>query len=341
MKIRSLSLLVLASFGCSTYSIAQRPLDASSAASASVPFGSSSHDTASVSGIVQDVRNTPMHDVRVELTDGNGSVVTAAYTNAGGGFEFSRVAPGIYTVVASAGVTQASERVEASAVGGGVVLHMPTDSRPTDGIQNNSVSVAQLKIPDKARDELRKAQSAMQKEKTDDAAKHLEKALSIAPNYADALTMRAVLALDQNKVDAAVTDLESAIKADPNLAMAYLVMGSALNRQSKFDDAIRTLQRGETLAPDSWQAHFELGKAYIGKEDYRNALTHLQRAQGLATSSYPLIYLLQAHALLATKQYPDAMTALEAYLQKEPQGPNSDQARKMLEETKAFMAQSK
>jgi tetratricopeptide (TPR) repeat protein len=118
-------------------------------------------------------------------------------------------------------------------------------------------------------------------------------------------------------------------------------MGSALNMQSKFDDALRTLERGESLAPDSWQAHFEMGKAYIGKQDYQNALTHLQRAQSMAPSKYPLIYLLQAHAHLAMKQYPEAMAALQVYLQKEPQGPNSAEARRMLEKAQAFVAQSK
>src|SRR5215471_20109638 len=132
MKVRPLSLLVLAFFCGSTYSIAQRPVDASSAPASRMPFGSPSHDAVSITGVVQDVRNTPMHDVRVELTDSNGSVVTAAYTNAGGGFEFSRVAPGMYTVVASAGLAQASQRVEASSVNGGVILHIPTDASAHD-----------------------------------------------------------------------------------------------------------------------------------------------------------------------------------------------------------------
>lgn len=341
MKVRSLSLLVLALFFCNIYSIAQWPGDASSAAGPRTPSSSSTHDDSFISGIVQDMHNAPLHDVRVELTDGTGRVVTAAYTNAAGSFEFSSVAPGSYTVVASAGLFQASERVDSSAWRGAVVLHIPADDRPPDGIHGNSVSVAQMRIPDKARDELRKAQAAMDKDKLDEASKHLEKALAISPNYADALTMRAVLELNQKNPETAMADLDKALKADPNLALAYLVMGSTLNMQSKFDDAIRVLQRGESLAPSSWQAHFEMAKAYIGKEDYQNALTHLQRAQSMEPAAYPLIYLLQAHAHLAMKQYSEAMTALEAYLQKEPQGPNSDEARKMLQETQAFLTKGK
>jgi hypothetical protein len=40
------------------------------------------------------------------------------------------------------------------------------------------------------------------------------------------------------------------------------------------------------------------------------------------------------------KQFPEAMTALQAFLQKDPQGPNSDKARKMLEEAQAFVAKN-
>ena len=55
-----------------------------------------------------------LKDVRVELTDANGTVVTSSYTNPSGRFEFSRLSPGTYTVVATSGLQQASERVDAS-----------------------------------------------------------------------------------------------------------------------------------------------------------------------------------------------------------------------------------
>jgi len=175
----------------------------------------------------------------------------------------------------------------------------------------------------------------------DDASKHLAKALEICPNYAEALTLRGILALNRQDSQSAVADLDKAIQADGNYAMAYMVLGSALNMQSKFDDAIRALQRGESLAPNYWQAHFEMGKSYIGKADYPSALRQLERAENLAPEEYPLIYLLRAHALLSMKQFPEAMTALQAYLQKDPKGPNVEQAQKMLEQAQAYMAKSK
>lgn len=341
MNIRPISLLALALFFCSVCSIAQIPIGGEASASPfqHSTFASPAHDS-SISGTVQDMHNAPINNVRVELTDGNGVVLNSAYTNSSGSFEFS-VEPGIYNIVATAGLVQSTERVEASSFVKVVVIRLVTNNKPQDGVEGNSISVVQYKIPSKARDEYLKARAAMDKNKLDQAHQHLEKALAICPNYADALTFRGVLELNQQNSQAAIADLDKAIKADPNFATAYLVMGSALNMQSKFDDAIRTLERGESLAPDSWQAHFELAKAYIGKEDYQSALKHLQQAQSMEPSKYPLIYLMQAHALLAMKQYPEALNALQSYLQKEPEGPNSAEAHKMLEEAQAFVAQSR
>jgi Tfp pilus assembly protein PilF len=299
------------------------------------------NETRSVSGAIQDNQNNGLNDVRVELTDANGVVISSAYTNPSGHFEFTRIAPGMYTVIATSGLQQASERVDATNFSNSVNVRMQGVGKPADGISGNSISIAQYRVPAKAREAYRKAHEAVEKGKLDDAHKHLTKALELCPNYADALTLHAVLELNHQDSQAAMVDLDKAIQADGNYAMAYLVMGSALNMQSKFDEAIRALQRGQSLSPDSWQAYFEMGKSYIGKADYPAALRQLERAQSLAPAEYPLIYLLRAHVLLAMKQFPEAMTALQAYLQKDPNGANSEQAQKMLQQAQAFVAPKK
>lgn len=336
MKSPRTTLLLLAIFGCNLFCLAQRSGSNPSAMPQS-PFSSPMRENGTISGTVQDMQNHPLKDVRVELANTNGVVVNSAYTSVSGNFEFSHLPQGSYTVVASSGLQQSSEHVEVNAWTSTVAIHIQAADKPEDGVAGNAISVAQYKVPGKARDEYRKAHETMEKGKLDDAGKHLARALELYPNYADALTLRAVLELNQHNSDSAMADLDKAVKSDANYAMAYMVMGSALNMQSKFDEAIRALQRGESLAPSYWQAHFEMGKAYIGKGDYPAALSHLQRAQAMTQKEYPLIYLLQAHALLAMKQYPEAMSALQVYLQKEPPGPNRAEAEKMLEKAQAFV----
>jgi tetratricopeptide (TPR) repeat protein len=146
--------------------------------------------------------------------------------------------------------------------------------------------------------------------------------------------------LNHRETEAAIADLDKAIQSDANYAMAYMVMGSALNQQAKFDEALRSLDRGESLAPNYWQGHFEMAKSYIGKRDYPAALHQLDLAENMTPTEYPLISLVRGHALLSMKQYPEAMIALESYLQKDPQGSNSEQARKMMQQAQALMARN-
>lgn len=288
--------------------------------------------------VVNAMTSKPISNARVELRDTNGSVVTSAYTDAGGRFSFGTVPQGLYRVVALLGISQAEEQVDVSAFRSSVNLRMAVNNEAQAGNTGNTVSVAQYKIPDKARNEFQKAQEASAKLKLDEARKHVARALELDPNYADALTLRAILNVSTNP-QGAIVDLQKAIQSDGNYALAYTVLGSVLNMQAKFDQALQTLQRGESLAPDSWQTYFEMARSYVGKADYQSALRALDRAQSLVPEEYPAILLIKAQAHLGLKLYENAMSELQSFLEKNPNGPNAAVAQKMLQQTRELMAQ--
>lgn len=292
----------------------------------------------SVSGNVTSADNRPLDNVRVELRSTNGSTVAAAYTNPAGSFEFPQVYTGMYEVVASLGVNQAGERIVVSGFSPNITLRLPVRGSAEDGNGSTSVSIAQLKVPEKARSAFVKAQEDSSKGRNDDARKQISKALEIYPRYADALTLRAILKMDAQDVQGAADDLQQAINTDSNCAVAYIVMGSVLNAQSKFDAAIRVLERGQSLAPNSWQAYFEMGKALLAKAQYEPALHQFERAQALVQNDYPVIHLAKARAMLALSNYTDATSELQAFLAKESQGPNTQTAQKMLAQAQAASA---
>lgn len=301
--------------------------------------GRFSAGNASLEGTVVDaLSNKPLQNARVELRDAtNGTVVSSAYTNSGGAFDFGTVQQGLYQIVAVLGISQVEERVDVNAFRTSVSLRMPTNNSPEAGNTGNTVSVAQYKIPEKARNEFQKAQQASASMNRDEAKKHVARALEAFPNYADALTLRAILNLSGN-VGAAVADLQKAIQCDGNYALAYTVLGSALNMQEKFDQALQTLQRGQSLAPDSWQSYFEMARAYLGKMDYQTALRQLDHAQSLVQVEYPPMRLVKAQALLGLRQYEAAVSELQTYLQKDPSGPNSATAEQLLNHARELMA---
>ena len=338
MTIRRAIVLAFTLLGCSLYLSAQRI--GSDPQQAPFAMHSTRTEARPISGTVRDANNNPLNEVRVELTDWNGGIVNSTYTNHAGSFEFPPVPEGPYTIVATSGVQQVSERVETShwSAMNMVSLRLPVSNKPDDGRTGNTISVAQYRVPDKAREEFNKAHENLEKGRLTDANRHLARALELYPDYADALTLRGILELDHKQTDAAIADLDHAIKSDGSYALAYMVMGSALNQASKYDQAIQSLQRGESLAPDYWQAYFEMGKSYVGKGDYPAALAQLDRARTLAGAEYPLIDYMRAHALLEMKQYQEAVAALQSYLQKEPQSANSERARQMLQQAQGQIA---
>ena len=295
----------------------------------------------SISGVVVGSDGAPIPDARIELRNENtGNTIASGYTNANGVFEFANLPSTPYEVVATAGLTESHERVGPEGLIGLRMRLNTTNQMAAHADGTATVSVAEYKVPQKARDAFHKAEVALSKNKIEETSKYLAKALEIYPNYASALTLRGVLSLDHADANAALNDFDKAIHCDPSLALAYTAMTAALNQLNKFDDALRSADRAITLAPRSWQSYFEMAKAYVGKADYQHALQQLTRAQSLSPTEYAPIHLVRAHVMLALKQYGNAMNELQAFLTLAPQDPNSAAARTALEKVKAALASS-
>jgi tetratricopeptide (TPR) repeat protein len=219
-----------------------------------------------------------------------------------------------------------------------VNLRLNTSDSKTAAGGNALVSMAELKVPQRARDAYSKAEQAIAKHRPAEVSKYLEKALEIYPAFAPALTLRGALSLDKDDLTAAVGDFEKAIHADSTYAMAYGAMASALNRMNKFDDALRAAERASSLSPNSWQPYFEMAKAYFSKADYQRALQQLTRAQGQISQEYPPLHLLRANALLGLKNYADAAAELKSFLRIAPKDPNASAVRDTLGKLAAFTA---
>lgn len=290
---------------------------------------------------VHDGKNAPVADAHVDVrcSMGNqGSV--SGYTNRAGMFEASGVPNGTCEIVVQKGLDQVTERTDVGAGVGMVLVRLDANERADAEAGNNAtVSLAQYKVPKKARDQFNKAREAVDARKLNDAGKYLAKALEIHPEYAEALTLRGLMKLEAKQTDAALEDFDHAIKADGAYSFAYLAMGAAYNSAQKFDDALRVLDRGVALAPQSWQGYFEIGKAQIGKGEYAASIRALDKAQEMSANKYPLVHLVKAHAMLALKQYPDAMGELQAFVDQAPMAPQVGAARETLEQVKAFVAQ--
>jgi thioredoxin-like negative regulator of GroEL len=326
MISRALSLIVVF-FAVSTVVNAQT----FGSVTSSLPGG---HNSNSISGLIRTADGRPAKDAHIEIHDRQtGHVVAQTYANSSGSFEVN-VPLGVYEVVGQMGLEEARESVSVQAGDAMVSLRLP-GAQPAAAGDRFSVSVAQMKVPDKARKVLKKAREAMDKEKFEEAHKYVGEALELHPNYSEALTVRGILNLDANKFEDALADFHKAVECDNNYATAYLALGAAYNALSKYDEALRVLDRGLGLSPTSWQGYFEMGKSFLGKANYEASIRQLNKAENLQPK-YSLIHLVKAHALLGMKDYSQAMSELEFYLEQNPQGKDSVDARKTLEQVRGF-----
>lgn len=293
----------------------------------------------SLSGTVVMLDGHPVRDARVEVHDVmNGAVVASGYSLPNGSFTFYDLPAGRYELRTMSGLMESHERVDLDTMDQQVTLHLSERSNAGGGA---TVSVAEMRVPDKARKEFEKAQEAFIKHKLDDARSRCAKSLAIAPAYSRALTLSALLDMSDNKLEDAMHKAEQALKSDYGYGLAYVVLASVYNSLQRYDDAVQTLDRGIPLIPNSWQAHFEMSKALLGKGDYQRALASADRAQQMSPQEYAPIHLVRAHALLALKSYQDAMAELEKYIGDDPNGTNTANVRKTLDQVKAFVATAK
>ncbi len=271
-----------------------------------------------ISGSVRTVSDNPVQDAVIEIRDSQGSLVGQVYSNPGGGFAVTNLHPGGYTVTARLGLAEVHERVEVAGMQAFVTLRMPNVSDSVPGGSSASVSVAEMKVPDKARKEFSKGQEFFSRGDIDEARKHAERALKIYPGYAAALTLRGILDLQEHKNEDARVDLEKAIEVDPNYGMGFIALGSDYNMLDRYDDAMRVLNRGISLSPNSWQGYFERARTFLGKQLFANALNDLNKTAQFIVRDFPQVHLLRANALSGLHNYEGAEHELQSYLDQAP-----------------------
>ncbi|HZU21278.1 MAG TPA: carboxypeptidase-like regulatory domain-containing protein, partial [Terriglobales bacterium] len=125
-----------------------------------------------LAGSVRDASNRPVKDARVEVRLlGSAQTVAAAYTSGDGQFEIDNLPLGNYEVVITHGLAQ--DRQQIAVEGSGAPLRFRLSEASTADAKagtSSTVSVAEMKVPKKARQHFEKASEALKKQNLDEAA---------------------------------------------------------------------------------------------------------------------------------------------------------------------------
>ncbi len=332
MTTRPLGLFIVAFLFC-TSSFAQRehgqPLNPSTPLNRDTLSGRiGQFASRAIGGSVRGINNHPVADVRVELHATNGEITAVTYSDPAGAFEFRDIPQGSYELVASRGVVQTRERLDLAIGVRTLVVRMPIGAMDDAG--NHTSSLSELKVPDNARSELRRARANLAKGNNEAARKNALKAVGMCASYSEAHALLGVIDLSERKAESATTELEQAIRLDQGSAMAYSALGAAYNATGRYADALRALSSAYRLTPNSWQVEFETARAYLGREDFPAALQHASMAAKLAPQQYSAIHLLKGYAFLGVADHPRAIDELEQYVREQPQNDDTPAALRAL-----------
>lgn len=139
-----------------------------------------------------------------------------------------------------------------------------------------------LRAPDRARKALQKAGKAIHENHMDEADRQIAQALAAYPDYAQALTFRALIHIGTARMEA-IEDLQQAIRLDPSSPLPYAILGSTYNDTKSYDDAFPLITRALQLLPTAWQVHFEMARTLSGRHQTTEALKEIGNALHLSS----------------------------------------------------------
>lgn len=203
---------------------------------------------------------------------------------------------------------------------------------PVAGIHSPTVSLTRLEVPQKARQELEKACSALKHRKFSEAEEHLLKAVNLYPDYAGAwVLLGQIQELEQKSSDAAES-CNRAHKIDASYPPAYLCMAYLQTADKKWE---QLRQLTESL--------LQLHPIYATNVYYYNALAYLNLGnlaaaeasarRGIADSKehhQPHLHLVLSQVYERAGSRQSEIDELHEYLKCSPHGNDVENVNKVL-----------
>lgn len=202
--------------------------------------------------------------------------------------------------------------------------------------EGNVTSVADLKIPPRAKREYQKGRRAFDAHDFSAAEHYFEKATHDYPCYSRALVDLATLLITEKKqASRAESSLRQAIECDDSFLDAYVELGQLLNATSQFAKSKKILEQGLQHSPDAWQFHYQLGVALFGLKSYAEAEKELRRAAELNKAPPAILYVKLADVYVRESKFDEAYAEMTAYLHVAPDGPFVPRIRTIMKQMKA------
>ena len=156
----------------------------------------------------------------------------------------------------------------------------------------------------------------------DEAMAHYQRALQIAPEYAEGQNNLGRALLQKGQIDEAIPHLESALRSNPSHAGAQNNLGVALAQKGRVDEAITHFQEALRLKPGFADAEYDLGTALLQRGQVDGSILHFQEAlkyqPGYTDAHHNL-----GNALIQKGRVDDAIAQFQRALEIRPNSPET------------------
>lgn len=256
-----------------------------------------------------------------------------------GRFRFRHLAEGTYTVaVFVPGKGEARQTIDvgpsfADAKGRvALTLELRTAQLNEQALEKrHMVSARELSIPPRARREYQEAQKSLSRRDVAGATAHLEKAVSIAPQFAGAWNNLGTIAYQSHEFARAEQNFRKALAQDPQAFEPLVNLGGALLSEGKFPEALPYNLDAVRARPRDALANSQLGMNYFALGDLDRAEKFLITAQQIDPGHFSQPQLTLAEIYIRGNKWRAAAVELEDFLEHHPDAGNAGEIRKAIE----------
>jgi tetratricopeptide (TPR) repeat protein len=282
----------------------------------------------------------PASQVAVSLKSRAAGIVRSVLTDLEGHFHVRNLPRGTYEIaVEESGYEAARTSTQLDGPSAQLVMYLKSRSTTT-GPSNYSVSVRELKIPSKARDEMWKGLERITRNDAAGSLAHFQKAIQIFPNYFEAYYNLGLADMALGHSDDAKKAFQTSIDlSGGQYALAEFAYGFVLCHEGKPVDAERIIRRGLEAKNDAPEGYAILGQALR----QLNRLEEAEKVEQEALLRNPHLagaYLVLSDVAEIRGDYRTEILDLDAYLKLQPSGPGSELARKARAGAEQMLAKS-
>ncbi len=284
-----------------------------------------------------EVRGTLVPAVRASVSLHGSTTPFHSSTLAGtdGRFRFRNILQGTYTLIVF--VPGQGEVRKTISVGpstadakGRLELAVRLDESRMTPDRTAVVSVRELAIPQKARDEYRNAGRKLESRDVAGAIAHLERAVELAPQFAAAWNFLGTIAYQTQRYEDAEKYFLRALEADNDAYEPVVNLGGVYVTIGKFDEAWKYNLNAVLRRPNDALAQSQLGMTYFGLGRFDLAEKYLLEAIRLDPAHFSHPQLTLAEVYLRRGDNARAADVLEDFLRRHPDNPARESIRAVI-----------